>query len=92
MLFVGVIALPVIGFWRFHWNPIFSFWFAYVITRPLGASFADWVGKPQVASGLGWGDGRTALVLTAVIACLVSYLALTHRDVQHRRAHAPELS
>ena len=92
VLFAVVIVLPAVGFRRFHWNPIFSFWFAYVITRPLGASFADWVGKPQVASGLGWGDGRTALVLTAVIACLVSYLALTHRDVQHRRAHAPELS
>ena len=29
------------------WNNVFCFWFAYVMTRPLGASFADWVGKPQ---------------------------------------------
>jgi uncharacterized membrane-anchored protein len=90
VLFIGVIAVPIVGFWRFGWNPIFSFWFAYVITRPIGASFADWVGKPQIASGLGWGDGRTSLVLTAVIACLVAYLALMRKDVQRETAHAPE--
>ncbi|MGA8679455.1 MAG: hypothetical protein ABSB54_08475 [Acidimicrobiales bacterium] len=92
VLFVGVIALPVIGFWRFHWNPIFSFWFAYVVTRPVGASFADWVSKPPSASGLGWGDGRTSLVLTAVIALLVAYLALTHKDVPREKAPAPDPS
>jgi uncharacterized membrane-anchored protein len=89
VLFAVVITVPVVGFRRFHWNPIFSFWFAYVVTRPIGASFADWVSKPQSASGLGWGDGRTSLVLTAVIACLVAYLALTYKDVQRGIAHAP---
>jgi uncharacterized membrane-anchored protein len=82
VLFAGIICIPAIGFRWFHWNPILSFWFAYVVTRPLGASFADWVGKPTDVSGLGWGDGRVSLVLTAVIFCLVAYLAVTHRDVQ----------
>jgi Repeat of Unknown Function (DUF347) len=50
--------------------------------RPLGASFADWMGKPQSAGGLGWGDGPVALVLTALIVCLVGYLEITRRDVQ----------
>ncbi|MFZ2058425.1 MAG: hypothetical protein WAV54_13535 [Acidimicrobiales bacterium] len=90
VLFAVMIAVPVVGFWRFDWNPIFSFWFAYVVTRPIGASFADWVGKPRIASGLGWGDGRTSLVLTAVIACLVAFLAFTRKDVQRETAHAPE--
>jgi uncharacterized membrane-anchored protein len=84
LLFAAVIAIPAVGYWRFGWNAIFSFWFAYVATRPLGASFADWVGKPTSVSGLGWGDGRASLVLTAVIACLVAFLAITHRDVQGR--------
>ncbi len=82
LLFAGVIAIPAIGYWRFSWNPIFSFWFAYVATRPLGASFADWMGKPQEVGGLGWGAGTVALALTIVIFCLVAYLAITRRDVQ----------
>lgn len=92
LLFAGVIAIPAIGYWRFDWNPIFSFWFAYVATRPLGASFADWMGKPQSAGGLGWGDGTVALALGGAILCLVAYLAITRRDVQgaESRPHASD--
>lgn len=82
LLFAGVIAIPAVGYSRFDWNPIFSFWFAYVATRPLGASFADWMGKPQSVGGLGWGDGTVALALGGIIFCLVAYLAITRRDVQ----------
>ncbi len=81
-LFAAVIAIPAIGYWRFAWNPIFSFWFAYVATRPLGASFADWMGKPRAAGGLGWGAGPVAVGLSLVIFVLVAYLAVTRRDVQ----------
>lgn len=90
VLFAGLICVPAIGYRWLNWNPIFAFWFAYVITRPLGASFADWLGKPASLSGLGLGNGRVALVLTAAIACLVGYLAVTRRDVQSRRGHAHE--
>jgi uncharacterized membrane-anchored protein len=85
LLFAAVIAVPAIGYWRFHWNPILSFWIAYVATRPLGASFADWMGKPQSAGGLGWGDGTVALALTVLIFCWVAFLAITRRDVQSAR-------
>ena len=81
-VFAGVIAVPAIGFWRSSWNPIFSFWFAYVATRPLGASFADWMGKPHALGGLGWGNGTVALALTAAIFVLVAFLAVTRADVQ----------
>ena len=57
VLFAGVIAIPAIGYWRFSWNPILAFWVAYVVTRPLGASFADWMGKPVSLGGLGLGPG-----------------------------------
>ena len=82
VLFAGVIAIPAFGYWRLHWNAIFSFWFAYVATRPLGASFADWMGKSRTVGGLGWGDGRVALALALAIFCLVAFLALTRRDLQ----------
>ncbi len=88
LLFASVIALPAVGYWRFGWNAIFSFWFAYVATRPFGASFADWIGKPKDVGGLGWGDGTVALVLGAIIFCFVAYLAITRRDVQSV-AHKP---
>jgi uncharacterized membrane-anchored protein len=82
LLFVAVIAVPAIGYWRFGWNAILSFWLAYVATRPVGASFADWLGKPTTAGGLGLGAGHVALALTIAILCLVSYLGITQRDVQ----------
>lgn len=82
LLFAGVIAIPAIGYRWLGWNAIFSFWFAYVATRPLGASFADWLSKPKSVGGLAIGDGPVALVFTVAIFCLVAYLAITHADVQ----------
>src|SRR6201995_662711 len=57
LLFGAIIAVPAIGWWRFNLNPTIAFWAAYVVTRPIGASFADWFGKPHSQSGLGLGDG-----------------------------------
>jgi uncharacterized membrane-anchored protein len=82
VLFAGLIAIPVIGIWKFHWNAILAFWFAYIVTRPLGASFADWLGKPSSSKGLGLGDGAVSLALTVMIVCLVAYLTVTRTDVQ----------
>ncbi len=59
ILFAAVIAVPAVGYWKLGWNAIFWFWFAYIATRPLGASFADWLGKPQSAGGLGSATGRS---------------------------------
>ena len=41
-------------------NAVLAFWAAYVLTRPVGASFADWFGQPEVRGGLGLGSGRVA--------------------------------
>ena len=82
VLFTAVIAIPAIGYWRFGWDPILAFWFAYVVTRPLGASIADWMGKPSSVGGLGWGQGRVSLSLTALIIGFVGYLAVSRRDVR----------
>jgi uncharacterized membrane-anchored protein len=90
VLFAGIMVIPAVGYRFFSWNSIFTFWLAYVVTRPLGASFADWVGKPTGVSGLGWGDGRVSLVLSVVIVCLVAFLALTHPDVQREPGEATE--
>ncbi len=91
VLFAVMILIPAIGFRFLHWNAIGSFWFAYVVTRPLGASVADWLGKPVSVGGLGWGDGRVALGFTVLIVILVAFLAITRVDVQGRTAgkHQP---
>jgi uncharacterized membrane-anchored protein len=81
LLFAVIFAIPAVGWWRFNWNPIFSFWFAYVITRPLGASFADGFSKPT-NGGLGLGDPAVALIAFAVFVVLVGWVTVTRRDVQ----------
>src|SRR5262249_23301233 len=82
LLFGVIIAIPAIGYRWLRWNAIACFWFAYVITRPLGASIADGLAKPKSASGLGLGNGPVMIVLSALIVVLVAYLAITKIDVQ----------
>ncbi len=91
LLFAAVIAVPAIGYWRFSWNAVFSFWFAYVVTRPLGASFADWLAVSKERGGLGLGTGPVSLVLAGLIAGFVAYLSVTRKDVPRRRT-APAVS
>lgn len=67
-------------------NAVLAFWLAYIFTRPLGASFADWFGKSPAIGGLGWGDGTVSAILAVLIVCCVWYLAATRIDVD--RSHA----
>jgi uncharacterized membrane-anchored protein len=91
VLFAGLFAVPMIGVRRFGWNGVFAFWFAYVMTRPLGASFADWFGKPHAKGGLGFGTIPVAITLTVLIVLLVGYLSLTRRDAGARTVAAQPL-
>ena len=82
IMFFFIILIPAVAWWRFGLNSVVAFWFAYVVTRPLGASFADYFGRARSLSGLGLGSGRVAVVVTIAVAILVGYLAVTRRDVQ----------
>jgi uncharacterized membrane-anchored protein len=82
LLFAGLILIPILGFLVGRWNPVFTFWFAYVLTRPLGASVADWLGKPVSSGGRDWGSGPVSVVLALCIVALVAYLSVTKVDVQ----------
>jgi len=81
IVFTCVIAVPAIAYWRTDISRVLIFWSAYVITRPLGASIADWLGKPHDKGGLGIGEGTVSLLGALAIVALVSYLTLTERDV-----------
>ena len=82
LFFLGVILLPLIGWRWLRLNPIFAFWAAYIVTRPLGASFADWISKPSSATGINFGDGPTALVFAVAVLVLTVYLAIARPDIQ----------
>ena len=82
VIFGVLFALPALAYWLFKLNAILAFWIAYVLTRPFGASFADWAGKSRSLSGLGLGTGEVAVVLTVVIVILVGYLTVTHMGVE----------
>jgi uncharacterized membrane-anchored protein len=65
-------------------NAVLAFWIAYILTRPLGASFADWMGVSHARGGLDWGTGWVSLALAVLIVCFVYYLSITHIDVEKR--------
>ncbi len=81
-LFTVAIAVPLVAHWRFGMNPILAFWIAYVLTRPVGASFADYVAFPQSVGGLNAGHGTVALFLTFLIVIFVGYVTVTRKDVE----------
>jgi uncharacterized membrane-anchored protein len=84
-IFFGfVILIPALARWRFGLNGIAAFWMSYVVTRPLGASFADYISKPHSLSGIGFGDGQTATLFALAVLVFVSYLAVTRPDIQER--------
>lgn len=80
IIFAVVFLAPAIGFKVFRWNAIFAFWFAYIMTRPLGASFADWTGKAHSFGGLGIGDGPMMILLSFLIICFVTYDTIARKD------------
>lgn len=80
VVFAVLFALPGLAFYALRINAVLAFWAAYVMTRPLGASFADWTGKDRSAGGLGWGDGPVAAVLAVLIVAGVAYLTVSGSD------------
>jgi uncharacterized membrane-anchored protein len=81
LLFAVVFAVPAVAYRFFGLNEIVAFWFAYIITRPLGASFADWLAVPPSQGGLNLGKGTISIALWILIIAFVGYMAVSHRDV-----------
>ncbi len=79
VLFGVAILIPLVA-WRRGVNPVITFWIAYVLTRPLGASAADWLADGKHKSGLGFGTGPVTAVWLAAIVVLVSLVAVRQRS------------
>lgn len=80
ILFTALFAVPGIAYFAFGMNEVASFWVAYILTRPMGASFADWFDKPVSTSGLGYGTAATAAVLSLAVGMVVVYICLRFRQ------------
>ena len=80
LIFAGMIALVAVAYFGFRLNPVLSFWIAYILTRPLGASIGDWMSQPSDAGGLGLGTTVTSFIFLGTIAALVLYLTRSGVD------------
>ncbi|WP_199286176.1 hypothetical protein [Paracoccus suum] len=66
-------------------GPVLAFWIAYVLTRPLGASFGDFLAQPVANGGLGLGTVLTSETFLVAILGLVAYLAISRIDLEQSR-------
>lgn len=80
MIFGALIALATIGYYAGVLNSVFAFWFAYVLTRPLGASIGDFLTQAHQDGGLALSTTTTSALFVIVIIALVTYLTLTDAD------------
>jgi uncharacterized membrane-anchored protein len=80
-IFAGAIAVVAIAHFRFRLNAILSFWIAYILTRPLGASIGDYLSQPVEETGLGLGTITTSIIFLSAILALVVYLTISKRDL-----------
>ena len=85
VLFLVLICVPLVAHWKLRMNSVFAFWFAYTLTRPLGASVADWLGVSHHLGGLGWGRGHVAMLLLVPVLICVAYMAISHVDIDRGR-------
>jgi len=84
-LFAGAIAIVATAHYVFKLNVVLSFWIAYILTRPLGASIGDWLSQAPDDGGLGLGTVVTTVIFLVAILATVIYLTITKKDA------APEL-
>ena len=82
LLFTAALVVPAAIHLATRAGAMVTFWIAYVLTRPVGASFADWVAVPADHGGLGLGSGPVSLVLLLVLALLVTRLQRRHRALR----------
>jgi uncharacterized membrane-anchored protein len=80
-IFAGAIVVVAVLHFGLRMNAILSFWLAYILTRPLGASIGDYLASPTSEGGLGLGTNLTSIIFLSTILALVVFLAVSKRDV-----------
>ena len=80
-LFGGMIGAVAFAHYALKMNAVLSFWLAYILTRPLGASIGDFMSQhSHKYGGLGLGTTGTSYIFLGCILILVTYLTITKKD------------
>jgi uncharacterized membrane-anchored protein len=87
LLFGAAIGVITISFYAFKLGAIAPFWLAYILTRPLGASFGDYLSQPLRNGGLGLGAAATSAMFLAAILSLVFFVTITRVDAAKLQAN-----
>ena len=80
-IFAGLIVIAFIAYKYFKLNAVLTFWVAYILTRPLGASIGDYLSQSHSDGGLGLGTVITSAIFLVAILGTVIYLTKTKKDV-----------
>jgi len=71
VIFGALIAATLVT-WRMGGNVVWTFWIAYILTRPFGASLGDLLTQAKTYGGLGMGAAWTSAIFLSVIVLLVA--------------------
>jgi uncharacterized membrane-anchored protein len=80
VIFGAIITAVAVAHYGLGLGAVLSFWIAYVLTRPLGASIGDYLCQSRDDGGLGLGTTGTSAVFLAAILALVVYLSVSRID------------
>lgn len=86
LMYGAMIAVIAGLFYAGKMNGILAFWLAYIITRPMGASFGDFMSQPAANGGLGLGTVITSVIFLAAIAATVVYMTKTKDGLEVAQA------
>src|ERR1700681_687670 len=86
---VGVVAFSVLiavigAAYYIGANAVVTFWLAYILTRPLGASLGDLLSQARPYGGLGLRAVYTSVAFLIVIDALVAFVSFDARRAQPR--------
>ncbi|PWV98441.1 putative membrane-anchored protein [Paenibacillus cellulosilyticus] len=84
MLTGGLIVLVLLAYWFTAINRVVLFWVAFVLTRPFGATFGDYLIKPQDKGGLGLENGTqiaSGVLLAVLVICIIIQYAAPKRSI-----------
>lgn len=77
LMYGAIIATVAFAYYVFKLNAILAFWIAYIVTRPMGASFGDLLSQDKTNGGLGFGTVTTSVFFLSVIAATIAYMTFT---------------
>jgi uncharacterized membrane-anchored protein len=83
VIFLFIIIAIIASYYILKLNSVLAFWLAYILTRPFGASFGDYVSRPTKNGGLGFGTIDTSIVFLVIIILLVGFMKFS--EARHSR-------